>query len=152
MNGIMIILTLLSGVALFLFGMSLMGDGLKSVAGNKLELVLYKLTSTPIKGLLLGTAVTAIIQSSSATTVMVVGFVNSGMMKVSQAIGIIMGANIGTSVTCVCPTLRVPMELHSFCPPQLFQPLLLSLVSSSRCLSKRQPIKMWATSCLVLPS
>ena len=82
MNGIMIILTLLSGVALFLFGMSLMGDGLKSVAGNKLELVLYKLTSTPIKGLLLGTAVTAIIQSSSATTVMVVGFVNSGMMKV----------------------------------------------------------------------
>ena len=64
----MIILTLLSGVALFLFGMSLMGDGLKSVAGNKLELVLYKLTNTPIKGLLLGTAVTAIIQSSSAVS------------------------------------------------------------------------------------
>ncbi len=94
-----IILSLLSGVALFLFGMSLMGDGLKKVAGNKLELVLYKLTSTPIKGVLLGTVVTAIIQSSSATTVMVVGFVNSGMMKVAQAIGIIMGANIGTSVT-----------------------------------------------------
>lgn len=99
MNGITIILSLLSGVALFLFGMSLMGDGLKRVAGNKLELVLYKLTSTPIKGLLLGTVVTAIIQSSSATTVMVVGFVNSGMMKVAQAIGIIMGANIGTSIT-----------------------------------------------------
>ena len=94
-----IILSLLSGVALFLFGMSLMGDGLKKVAGNKLELVLYKLTNTPLKGVLLGTAVTAIIQSSSATTVMVVGFVNSGMMKVAQAIGIIMGANIGTSVT-----------------------------------------------------
>ena len=77
----------------------MMGDGLKRVAGNKLELVLYKLTSTPLKGILLGTAVTAIIQSSSATTVMVVGFVNSGMMKVAQAIGIIMGANIGTSVT-----------------------------------------------------
>lgn len=75
------------------------GDGLKKVAGNKLELVLYKLTNTPLKGVLLGTAVTAIIQSSSATTVMVVGFVNSGMMKVAQAIGIIMGANIGTSVT-----------------------------------------------------
>ena len=99
MNGISIILTLLSGVALFLFGMSMMGDGLKRVAGNKLELVLYKLTSTPLKGILLGTAVTAIIQYSSATTVMVVGFVNSGMMKVAQAIGIIMGANIGTSVT-----------------------------------------------------
>ncbi|MBR4058265.1 MAG: Na/Pi cotransporter family protein [Lachnospiraceae bacterium] len=96
---ITMILSLLSGVALFLFGMSLMGDGLKKVAGNKLELILYKLTSTPIKGVLLGTAVTAIIQSSSATTVMVVGFVNSGMMKVAQSIGIIMGANIGTSIT-----------------------------------------------------
>jgi phosphate:Na+ symporter len=97
--GITSILSLLSGVALFLFGMSLMGDGLKKAAGEKLELILYKLTNTPIKGVLLGAAVTAIIQSSSATTVMVVGFVNSGMMKVSQAIGIIMGANIGTSIT-----------------------------------------------------
>jgi phosphate:Na+ symporter len=97
--GITSILSLLSGVALFLFGMSLMGDGLKKAAGEKLELILYKLTSTPIKGVLLGAAVTAIIQSSSATTVMVVGFVNSGMMKVAQAIGIIMGANIGTSIT-----------------------------------------------------
>ncbi len=97
--GITSILSLLSGVALFLFGMSLMGDGLKKAAGEKLELILYKLTNTPMKGVLLGTAVTAIIQSSSATTVMVVGFVNSGMMKVAQAIGIIMGANIGTSIT-----------------------------------------------------
>ena len=97
--GITMILSLLSGVALFLFGMSLMGDGLKKVAGNKLELILYRLTSTPIKGVLLGAAVTAVIQSSSATTVMVVGFVNSGMMKVAQSIGIIMGANIGTSIT-----------------------------------------------------
>ncbi|MDD6156439.1 MAG: Na/Pi cotransporter family protein [Lachnospiraceae bacterium] len=99
MSGITIILQLLSGVALFLFGMSQMGDGLKKVAGNKLEVFLYKLTSSPIKGILLGTVVTAVIQSSSATTVMVVGFVNSGMMKVAQAIGIIMGANIGTSIT-----------------------------------------------------
>ncbi len=97
--GIDMVLKLLSGVALFLFGMSQMGDGLKRVAGNKLELILYQLTSTPFKGLILGTIVTAIIQSSSATTVMVVGFVNSGMMKVAQAIGIIMGSNIGTSVT-----------------------------------------------------
>ncbi|MCI8786696.1 MAG: Na/Pi cotransporter family protein [Eubacterium sp.] len=97
--GITMVLSLLSGVALFLFGMSLMGDGLKRVAGNKLELTLYRLTNTPFKGVLLGMVVTAIIQSSSATTVMVVGFVNSGMMQVSQAIGIIMGANIGTSIT-----------------------------------------------------
>lgn len=93
------ILLLLGGVALFLFGMSIMGDGLKNVAGNKLELVLYKLSGTPLKGILLGTGVTAVIQSSSATSVMVVGFVNSGMMKVLQAIGVIMGAIIGTSVT-----------------------------------------------------
>ena len=93
------ILSLLGGVALFLFGMSLMGDGLKKVAGRKLETVLYKLSSTPLKGVLLGTGVTAIIQSSSATSVMVVGFVNSGMMKIRQALSVIIGAIVGTSVT-----------------------------------------------------
>lgn len=90
---------LLCGISLFLFGMSLMGTGLKRVAGDKLEIFLYKMTSNPIKGILLGTFVTLVIQSSSATTVMVVGFVNSGMMQVVQAIGVIMGANIGTSIT-----------------------------------------------------
>ncbi|MBR7070579.1 MAG: Na/Pi cotransporter family protein [Clostridia bacterium] len=93
------IIALLCGVALFLFGMTLMGEGLKRVAGNKLELVLYKLSSTPIKGVLLGTGITAVIQSSSATSVMVVGFVNSGMMKVKQAIGVVLGAILGTSIT-----------------------------------------------------
>lgn len=93
------ILSLLCGVAFFLFGMSMMGDGLKSVAGNKLEAFLYKMTNTPLKGVALGTGVTSVIQSSSATTVMVIGFVNSGMMKLKQAIGIVMGANIGTSIT-----------------------------------------------------
>lgn len=90
---------LLGGVAMFLFGMSLMGDGLKKVAGNKLELILYRLSSTPVRGILLGTGVTAVIQSSSATSVMVVGFVNSTMMKLRQAIAVIMGAVIGTSIT-----------------------------------------------------
>ena len=93
------VISLLGGIALFLFGMSLMGEGLKKVAGSRLELVLYKLSSTPLKGVLLGTGVTAVIQSSSATSVMVVGFVNSGMMKVKQAFGVIMGAILGTSVT-----------------------------------------------------
>ena len=93
------VISLLGGIALFLFGMSLMCEGLKKVAGSRLELVLYKLSSTPLKGVLLGTGVTAVIQSSSATSVMVVGFVNSGMMKVKQAIGVIMGAILGTSVT-----------------------------------------------------
>ena len=97
--GISNVLELLGGVALFLFGMALMGDSLKKVAGNKLELILFRLSSTPLKGILLGTGVTAVIQSSSATSVMVVGFVNSGMMKVRQAIGVVMGAIIGTSIT-----------------------------------------------------
>ena len=99
MQAISMILSLLCGVALFLFGMSLMGEGLKSVAGNKLESFLYKMTNTPAKGILLGTGVTSVIQSSSATTVMVIGFVNSGLMKLSQAIAITLGANIGTSIT-----------------------------------------------------
>ena len=97
--GISNIISLLSGIALFLFGMALMGDGLKRVAGNKLELILYRLTGNPIKGFLLGAGVTAVIQSSSATSVMVVGFVNSGMMKVRQAVSIVLGAILGTSIT-----------------------------------------------------
>ena len=92
-------ISLLGGLAFFLFGMSLLGEGLKRVAGRKLEIILAKLTSTTFRGVLLGTFVTAIIQSSSATTVMVVGFVNSGIMKLANAIGIIMGANIGTTAT-----------------------------------------------------
>lgn len=93
------IIGLITGVAMFLFGMALMGEGLKQVAGNKLEVILYKLTGSPLKGLLFGTGVTAVIQSSSATSVMVVGFVNSGIMKVSQAIPIVLGAIFGTSIT-----------------------------------------------------
>lgn len=97
--GIANVLALIGGVALFLFGMQLMGDGLKRAAGNKLELVLWKLSGTPLKGIALGTVVTAVVQSSSATSAMVVGFVNSAMMTVAQSIPIVMGANIGTSVT-----------------------------------------------------
>lgn len=93
------IVTLLGGLALFLYGMNVMGDGLKKLSGGKLETILQKLTSSPLKGVALGLAVTAVIQSSSATTVMVVGFVNSGIMELTQAVGVIMGANIGTTVT-----------------------------------------------------
>lgn len=93
------VLNMLGGLALFLYGMTIMGDGLTKLSGGRLERILEKLTSNPLKAVLLGAGVTAVIQSSSATTVMVVGFVNSGIMKLSQAIGIIMGANIGTTVT-----------------------------------------------------
>ena len=93
------VIALLSGIALFLFGMSLMGDGLKKVSGDKLEPILYKLSGTPLRGLLLGTGVTAVIQSSSATAVMIVGFVSAGMMKVAQGISVILGAILGTSIT-----------------------------------------------------
>ena len=93
------IISLLGGVAMFLFGMSVMGDSLKKVAGSKMEMILFKLSGNTIKGILLGTGVTAVVQSSSATSVMVVGFVNSGMMKVRQGIGIVLGAILGTSIT-----------------------------------------------------
>lgn len=93
------VLTMIGGLAMFLYGMDAMGDGLAKLSGGKLEQILEKLTSKRIMAVLLGVIVTAIIQSSSATTVMVVGFVNSGIMQLSQAVGIIMGANIGTTVT-----------------------------------------------------
>ncbi|MDO4473300.1 MAG: Na/Pi cotransporter family protein [Eubacteriales bacterium] len=93
------LLTMIGGLALFLYGMNTMGDALSKLAGGKLEQVLEKMTNNPVKAVLLGAGVTAVIQSSSATTVMVVGFVNSGIMKLSQAVGVIMGANIGTTVT-----------------------------------------------------
>ena len=97
--GIADVISLLGGLAFFLFGMTLLGDGLKRVAGSRLETILGRLTSSPIKGVLLGALVTAVIQSSSATTVMVVGFVNSGIMQLANAVGIVMGANIGTTAT-----------------------------------------------------
>lgn len=93
------IIELLTGISLFLFGMLLMGDGLKKLAGNKMEVILYKLTKSPLKGMLFGTAITTVIQSSSATSVMLVGFVNSGLMSISQAIPVILGAILGTSIT-----------------------------------------------------
>ncbi len=93
------VLSLLCGLALFLYGMEVMGDALKKSAGSSLKTILGKMTSNPVKGFLLGLAVTAVIQSSSATTVMVVGFVNSGTMTLLQAVGVIMGANVGTAVT-----------------------------------------------------
>ena len=93
------ILNLLGGIALFLFGMHTLSASLEKLAGGKLETWLEKATSRPIKGVVLGAIITAVIQSSAATTVMIIGFVNSGLMKLSQAIGVIMGANIGTTAT-----------------------------------------------------
>ena len=99
MFGLSDVLALLSGLALFLYGMDVMGDSLKKSAGNRLKMILGKMTSNPIKGFFLGLAVTLVIQSSSATTVMVVGFVNSGTMTLLQSVGVIIGANLGTAIT-----------------------------------------------------
>ena len=105
--GIEEILSLLGGLALFLWGMDSMGNGLEAACGNKMKSILEKLTSNRFIGVLVGAGITAIIQSSSATTVMVVGFVNAGMMSLSQAIWVIMGANIGTTVTGLLIALDV---------------------------------------------
>ena len=99
MNTLFMVLKLLSGLSVFLYGMDVMGDALKKAAGTRLKDLLGKMTSNPIKGFLLGLIVTAVIQSSSATTVMVVGFVNSGTMTLLQSVGVIIGANLGTAVT-----------------------------------------------------
>ena len=101
------IITLLGGLALFLFGMDIMGNSLEKLDGGKLQTILAKMSSNVPKGFLLGMAVTAVIQSSSAPTVMVVGFVNSGIMTLRQAIGVIMGSNVGTTVTAWILSLSI---------------------------------------------
>ena len=121
---VFMILQLLLGLSVFLFGMDTMGDALKKAAGTKLKDLLAKLTSNPVKGFLLGLIVTAVIQSSSATTVMVVGFVNSGTMTLLQSVGVILGANLGTSVTawltkvdsrsCLTTSSSLKRRLRSF--------------------------------------
>ncbi len=124
------ILALIGGLALFLYGMDLMGDSLKKLAGGKLESILARLTSTRIKGFLLGLVVTAIIQSSSATTVMLVGFVNSGIMKLGQTISIIMGANIGTTVTSwllSTADIKGTALIMKLLKPESFTPILAAV-------------------------
>ncbi len=124
------ILSLIGGLALFLYGMDLMGDSLKKLAGGKLESILARLTSTKWKGFLLGLVVTAVIQSSSATTVMLVGFVNSGIMKLSQTISIIMGANIGTTVTAwllSTADIKGTAILIKLFKPESFTPILAAV-------------------------
>ena len=122
--------TMIGGLAFFLYGMSAMGKGLSKMAGGRMERILERLTSKKIYGLLLGAAVTAVIQSSSATTVMVVGFVNSGIMKLSQAVGVIMGANIGTTVTSWLLSLtgiEGSTILLKLLKPSSFSPLLAGI-------------------------
>ncbi len=124
------ILGLIGGLVLFLYGMELMGDSLKKLAGGKLESILARLTSNRIKGFLLGFVVTAVIQSSSATTVMLVGFVNSGLMKLGQTISIIMGANIGTTVTSwllSTADIKGTATIMKLLKPESFTPLLAAI-------------------------
>ena len=134
------VLNMLGGLALFLYGMNAMGDGLAKVSGGRLESVLEKLTKKRIMAVLLGAAVTAVIQSSSATTVMVVGFVNSGIMKLGQAIGIIMGANIGTTITSwilALTGIQSDNIFVSLLKPSSFSPILAVIGSSFILFSKK---------------
>lgn len=124
------ILSLIGGLALFLYGMDLMGDSLKKLAGGKLESILARLTSTRWRGFLLGLIVTAVIQSSSATTVMLVGFVNSGIMKLGQTISIILGANIGTTITAwllSTADIKGTATLIKLFKPESFTPILAAV-------------------------
>ena len=126
------ILNLLGGIALFLFGMHTLSAGLEKLAGGKLEHWLEKATSRPIKGVVLGAIITAVIQSSAATTVMIIGFVNSGLMKLSQAIGVIMGANIGTTATSWLLSLQSidgseGFSILNILKPTTFTPVLAAI-------------------------
>ena len=119
--------SLLGGLAMFLYGMTVMGDSLQKISGGRMKSILSHMTDTPLKRIVLGTGVTAVIQSSSATTVMVVGFVNSGIMNLTQAIGVIMGANIGTTVTSWILSLtgiEGDSLIVKLCKPDSFAPLL----------------------------
>lgn len=134
------VLNMLGGLALFLYGMNAMGDGLAKVSGGRLESVLEKLTKKRIMAVLLGAAVTAVIQSSSATTVMVVGFVNSGIMKLNQAIGIIMGANIGTTITSwvlALTGIQSDNIFVSLLKPSSFSPILAVIGAAFILFSKK---------------
>lgn len=122
------IIALLGGLGLFLYGMKMMGDGLENAAGSRLKFILEKVTSSPLKAVLVGAFVTMLIQSSSATTVMVVGFVNSGLLNLVQATGIIMGANIGTTVTAFLVSLNVDAIIPVF----LFFGSILMLFSKAK--------------------
>ena len=134
------VFSLLGGLAMFLYGMALLGDGLEKRAGSRLKKILENLTANPAKGVLLGAAVTAIIQSSSATTVMLVGFVNSGIMQLQQAISVTMGANIGTTVTAWILSL-VGIEGNNFwvtlLKPTTFSPILAFVGIIIHFISKR---------------
>lgn len=138
------ILTMIGGLALFLYGMEVMGSGLSKASGGRLEHLLEKLTSNKLRAVLLGAGVTAVIQSSSATTVMVVGFVNSGIMKLTQAIGIIMGANIGTTITSWVLSLS-GIESESFLvrllKPTSFSPVLAIIGVVFLMFSKKDKLK-----------
>ena len=151
------VFTLMGGIAMFLYGMDLMGKALEQTAGSKLQGILSKMTASPVRGLLLGMVITAVIQSSGATTVMAVGFVNSGLMELHQAIGVIMGANIGTTVTGWLLSLS-GLEGDSFAiqmlNPNAWAPHSLALSASSFiCWARiRTAAAAWARSWWAFPS
>ncbi|MBU3210125.1 Na/Pi cotransporter family protein [Clostridium algidicarnis] len=132
MNTMAIIIGLIGGLGLFLYGMKLMGDGLENAAGEGLKSILEKATSNKFMGVLVGAVVTAVVQSSSATTVMVVGFVNAGLMNLSQAVGVIMGANIGTTVTAQL----VAFKLDTIAP--IFVGIGVAIVMFSKSTKRRE--------------
>lgn len=145
---IFMILSLIGGLALFLYGMQMMGDGLKKASGGKLEMILEKLTSNKVMAVLLGAGVTAIIQSSSATTVMVVGFVNSEIMSLSRAVGVILGANVGTTVTAWILSLTEITGENLFLQllkPSSFSPILAIVGVAVLMFSKKEKQRDVAT-------
>lgn len=134
MQIIQALFSFIGGLGMFLYGMNIMADGLQKAAGNKMKKLLGILTNNRIMGVLVGCIVTAIIQSSSATTVMVVGFVNAGIINLTQAVGVIMGANIGTTITSWLVSMK---EWGAFLNPEFFSPLLIGIGAFVMIFSKK---------------
>ena len=131
MDKFLMLIQVLGGLGLFLYGMDMLSEGLKSIAGDKLKNILNKVTSNPIKAAILGTIVTMIIQSSSATTVLVVGLVNAELMNIIQAAGVILGANIGTTITAQI----IAFDLSAYAP------LFIAVGAFMKILSKNEKIE-----------
>ncbi|WP_026891229.1 Na/Pi cotransporter family protein [Lacrimispora aerotolerans] len=138
MEDIQMLIKFLGGLGIFLYGIDRMGDGLQKTAGHKMQQLLGALTDNPVMGILLGTGITAIILSSNATTIMVVGFVNAGILNLSQAVGIIMGANVGTTVSSWIVSMN---EWGELLKPELFSPILIVSGAMIRYLSRNGKAK-----------
>ena len=148
MNYVDILIPFVGGLGMFIYGMQIMAQGLENAAGSKMKSLLEVLTKNKVMGVLLGAAITAVIQSSSATTVMVVGFVNAGILNLTQAVGVIMGANIGTTITAWMVSLNSLGDAMKILQPSFFAPLVVAIGAAFLMFSKKKKESLAGEICI----